>query len=244
MHRPTSLRQTYSVVLSHEWSCENAPGVCVGTGRNISLREMVMQHDRSAYLLRIWAYWFLCTFAVSVPAEVLQPFDLTDYLDRTWSHELVSFPLNTAAADAKPETRRRILSQLAFVAYQLADPDNYSPERRFSANPNMTSIMRSTLAICACCLRNHPMAETWAQAAVAEYKKELTNWIGPNGAWLENPHYQFASIPGLLAGSLALRNAGIHDFLREGQLRKTRRNAKQEKNGFCWNLSVHQNSVV
>jgi hypothetical protein len=137
----------------------------------------------------------------------------------TGAANLVDLALGTD--QLTPEQRRDLLSKLAFVAYQLADPDNYSPERRFSANPNMTSMMRSTLGVYACLLEGHPRSEEWAQAAIEEYEKELTNWIGPRGAWLENPHYQFASIPGIFAGSLALRNAGIRDFFREGQLRKT-----------------------
>lgn len=137
----------------------------------------------------------------------------------TGAANLVDLALGTG--QLTPEERKSLLSKLAFVAYQLADPDNYSPERRFSANPNMTSMMRSTLGVYACLLAGHPMSETWAQAAIAEYEKELTNWVGPKGAWLENPHYQFASIPGIVAGSLALRNAGIRDFFQEGQLRKT-----------------------
>lgn len=102
-------------------------------------------------------------------------------------------------------------AQLAFLGYTLARPSVISPERGFQANPNMTSMARACLGIVACTIPNHPQAKDWAQLAIDEMEKELTEWCGENGGWLEAPHYMTASIDSLLATAMALQGSGLSD---------------------------------
>jgi hypothetical protein len=110
-----------------------------------------------------------------------------------------------------PEERSRVKAQLAFLGYTLANPDFHSPERGYSANPNMTTSARGMLGLVACCLPNHPRARDWAQLALAEVRKELETWTGPNGGWLEAPHYMTVSMDSIIPVAAALRGKGFSD---------------------------------
>ena len=110
-----------------------------------------------------------------------------------------------------PEERDRVKAQLAFLGYTLARPLVISPERGFRANPNMTSMARGMLGVVACTIPNHPRARQWAETAVAELEHELEEWCGPNGGWLEAPHYATASLDALVSLALSLRGTGFSE---------------------------------
>ena len=114
-------------------------------------------------------------------------------------------------------------AQIAFLAYKLASPDYYSPERNFRANPNMTTTRYCAMAILACLVPDHPRAREWVQAGLDELDRELKEWTGPNGGWLESPHYQSTSISGMLLLSLAARNAGFPHLLDDARLARAMR---------------------
>src|SRR5262249_11445747 len=72
--------------------------------------------------------------------------------------------------------KQRIRAQLAFLGYTLANPLVISPEREYSANPNMTSTTRSALGVLACLIADHPEARTWADIAIQQMSEGLNEW--------------------------------------------------------------------
>jgi hypothetical protein len=104
-----------------------------------------------------------------------------------------------------PGQRQQVRAQVAFLGYTLASPAVISPERGFSANPNMTTSMRCMLGILACLIPDHPQAKAWAEMGISEMANELENWTGPNGGWLEAPHYMTVSMDAIVPLALALR---------------------------------------
>jgi len=102
-------------------------------------------------------------------------------------------------------------SQLAFLAYTLANPSVLSPERGFNANPNMTTTTRCLLGMIACLIPEHPKAKDWAELGIREMAKELEKWTGPNGGWLEAPHYMTVSMDAIIPFAIALRQTTFAD---------------------------------
>ncbi len=121
------------------------------------------------------------------------------------------------------EERARVKGQLAFLCYTLSSPAFISPERGFSANPNMTTTARGMLGLVACTIPNHPQARHWAQMAVDEIEHELADWCGPGGGWLEAPHYMTVSMDAIVATAMALRESGLTEveWLYDPRLKKT-----------------------
>jgi len=108
-----------------------------------------------------------------------------------------------------PEERTRLKAQLAFLGYTMYSPTFHSPERGYRANPNMTTTARGMLGLIACSIHGHPEARNWAQLAIDEMDRELDQWCGPNGGWLEAPHYMTVSMDAIVSLALALRNTGF-----------------------------------
>ena len=117
--------------------------------------------------------------------------------------------------------KRFVRAQAAFLGYKLASPDYYSVKRNYRANPNMTTARHAVLALIACLIPNHPMAREWAKQGMAEVDRELRQWVGPNGGWLEAPHYQTVSMGSIMVLAFAAHNAGIADYLYHERLLKT-----------------------
>jgi len=126
-----------------------------------------------------------------------------------WSAIAADLVLGSKALS--PEEEQRLRAQLAFLGYTLARPTFISPERGFKANPNMTSSARGMLGIVACTIPQQPNAKNWAELSIGEMKEELETWCGPNGGWLEAPHYMTVSMDGLMSLALALRGKGFTD---------------------------------
>ncbi|MCH5372975.1 MAG: heparinase II/III-family protein, partial [Planctomycetes bacterium] len=126
-----------------------------------------------------------------------------------WSAILADLALSPGVLAS--EERDRIRGQLAFLGYVLASPTFHSPERGYSANPNMTTTARGMLGLVACCIRNHPQAREWAQLGVAEIQRELDTWCDSNGGWLEAPHYMTVSMDSIVPLAIALRGTGFSD---------------------------------
>jgi hypothetical protein len=102
--------------------------------------------------------------------------------------------------------RERVRAQLAFLGYTLASPSVHSPERGFKATANMTTMIRCELGVLACLIPDHPHAREWATIGIREMANELKTWAGPNGGWLEAPHYATVSLDSIMPLALAARS--------------------------------------
>ncbi len=114
-------------------------------------------------------------------------------------------------------------AQIAFLAYKLSSPNYYSLERNYRANPNMTTTRYCAMTILACLVPDHPRAKAWAQGGLDEVERELKEWTGPNGGWLESPHYQTTAMSGILLLSFAARHAGFADYLHDVRFERAMR---------------------
>jgi len=126
-----------------------------------------------------------------------------------WSAIMADLVLGSPAL--KTEERERIRAQLAYLGYTLASADFISPERGFSANPNMTTSARGMLGLVACTIPEHPAARAWADLAVREVERELDQWCDAEGGWLEAPHYMTVSMDSIVGLAMALRESGLSD---------------------------------
>ncbi len=121
----------------------------------------------------------------------------------------------------KPEMSRRMRAQLAFLGHVVDRADFWSPERGFSANPNMTTTIAAYRAAIACAIPSHPMAGSWIGHALDELREnELFHWSDSNGGWLEAPHYAMLSFDYLIGCFLMARNAGFSDDLYHPRMKK------------------------
>jgi hypothetical protein len=121
-----------------------------------------------------------------------------------------------------PEERALFRAQMAYLAYQMADPQTWDMERGYhSGNPNMSVSYTLSLGVIAAALRDHPMARIWAQRATQWEEKWLAEEVGPNGEWLpEGSHYGVVSLEPLVTYAVAAQRAGFHDFTNDPRLKK------------------------
>jgi len=126
--------------------------------------------------------------------------------------------LGTGVMTGAEEARLR--AQAAFLGYTLMRPDYWSPERGFSANPNMTTMVASYQVGYGCLLRSHPEAKGWAETGLRELKRELDEWSDDNGGWLEAPHYAMASYDYILGCFIMARNCGFADHVYDPKMKR------------------------
>jgi hypothetical protein len=119
-----------------------------------------------------------------------------------------------------PEQRKRMLAQIAFLAYALNREDYWSPERGFEANPNMTTTVALYRTALAALIRSHPMAAEWAENGLSELRRELLEWSDEDGGWLEAPHYAMVSLDHILGAFVMARNADFSDDLFDPRVRR------------------------
>ncbi|HOF88774.1 MAG TPA: hypothetical protein PLZ36_11835, partial [Armatimonadota bacterium] len=108
-----------------------------------------------------------------------------------------------------PEEQERIFAQLAFVAEKLLSPDYQSPGRSLTGNPNMVTAWCGALVMMACMMPEHPRAKAWYTEGMGRLDYMLEHWQGPNGAWIEAPHYMMAAIDPIFLAKVAAVNAGF-----------------------------------
>jgi len=124
------------------------------------------------------------------------------------------WPLVDMAMPYLTEKEREVLrARLLFLAYTLASDNYWSPRLGLSANPNMTTLVYAELAFDSFLFPKHPMAEGWRKAAVDEMFHEVETWSGPNGGWLEAPHYATVALDHIVAIGYAMKNLGLGDQL-------------------------------
>lgn len=120
-------------------------------------------------------------------------------------------------ANERPYLRGR----MAYLAYRLADPANWSIERGYcSGNPNMSVSHLMGLGFAAALLRDHPMAETWAQSTLHRFRLWMEESVGPNGEWGESQHYVHVSVNAMVAFATAAQRAGFADFFADPKFRQ------------------------
>lgn len=123
-------------------------------------------------------------------------------------------PLADLAMPHLSSRERDVLrARLLFLAYKLASEKYWSPRLGFSANPNMTTLVYAELAFLSFLFPRHPMAAEWRKAAVGEMFHEVETWSGPNGGWLEAPHYATVALDHIVAIGYAMKNLGLGDKL-------------------------------
>jgi len=120
-----------------------------------------------------------------------------------------------------PEMVERLKAQFAFIGYTVSRTDYWSPERGYSANPNMTTTVAAYKCAIGCLLPEHPLAAAWVADAMTELKDvELDTWSDDNGGWLEAPHYAMASYDYMAGCFLMTHNAGFNEYLFDPKMKK------------------------
>lgn len=144
------------------------------------------------------------------------------WFSETITRLVLDHDLVTGAGLLTPEDEAAVRAALVFGARVLSHPDYWNRSRSLmSANPNMHSSIVLPLGILGLALRGHPEAAGWLRAAEAELERELSEWISPGGAWIENPSYQVASLDGMFLFAEAIRAAGGKDWFSDPRLRDT-----------------------
>ncbi len=120
-----------------------------------------------------------------------------------------------------PAEKERIFAQLAFIGDKIYSPDYISPGRSFAGNPNMVTAWCGSLVLLACMLPDHPYAAAWYKEGMGRIDYMLEHWQGPNGAWLEAPHYMMVAIDPIFMAKSAAANAGFSDGKLDEKLIRT-----------------------
>ncbi|MCX5660456.1 MAG: hypothetical protein NTW19_12140 [Planctomycetota bacterium] len=118
------------------------------------------------------------------------------------------------------QERKILRAQMAYMAYRLASPANWSPARGYnSGNPNMTVAHLVNQGLAACVLRDHPMAKEWAAAPIAA----MGEWLGridPAGHWPESSGYARVAESKFVYFAIATDRAGLHPFLEDPRFKR------------------------
>jgi len=118
-----------------------------------------------------------------------------------------------------PAERKLFRAQMAYLAYRLANPSNWSPERGFnSGNPNMTVAHTLNQGFAACTLRDHPLAKAWCEKPIT-YMEAWMNRLDASGYWNESGHYGRVSVSKLMLFAIALQKAGFKDYFTDARMK-------------------------
>ena len=119
-----------------------------------------------------------------------------------------------------PAERTCSRAQMAYLAYRLANPANWSPERGFrSGNPNMTVTHTLNLGLAACTLRDHPLAKSWVAPSLQSMEGWL-NRLDAQGHWPESGHYARVSVSKFILFAIAAKQAGFHDYFTDARMKR------------------------
>lgn len=121
-------------------------------------------------------------------------------------------------ADEKADIRATLVLGGVFLKH----PDFWNVERGLcSGNPNMTVAILLPQGLLGLGLEGHPRAADWLKGAEAELNSELSDYIDANGAWIECPGYQSASLDAMFILMQALRNGTGRDYFNDSRFKKT-----------------------
>ena len=112
-----------------------------------------------------------------------------------------------------PAERKLFRSQMAYLAYRLASPANWSTAHGYnSGNPNMTVAHTVNQGLAACVLSDHPMAKQWGAPTVAAMDGWL-NRLDSAGHWPESSGYARVAESKMVYAAIALHRAELRPFL-------------------------------
>lgn len=187
--------------------------------RDLIVAALYGKDDRFAPLLRMGAMAsarrFTDHFFEPIPS------------DRTWVSSWFGGELGISVVDSgsrylTPEQFRRVRARMLFMAYKLAsDMFEYSRTGRGAPLNMCRTHVNGFLGSIALLYPHHPKAREWIETAKKEMVFELTECNGPNGGWVEAPHYMTVSMDYLVAFALDLARAGEEDLLYHERLKQT-----------------------
>ncbi|MEI7435724.1 MAG: hypothetical protein WCL16_02825, partial [bacterium] len=119
-----------------------------------------------------------------------------------------------------PQERRVLRAQMAYLAYRLASPANWSTAHGYnSGNPNMTVAHLVNQGLAASVLSDHPMAKEWVALPMASMNGWLDG-IDDAGHWPESSHYARVSESKMVYFSIATHRAGLYPFLDDPRFKR------------------------
>lgn len=111
-----------------------------------------------------------------------------------------------------PEQRKALLEKIVQVNTTLHRPDYWNPKSdKFSLNPNMQTSANGYRVAFAALIPSHPQAKGWFETGWKGLRKEVADWIDPQGGMVECPHYSMVIFDQWIASFLIARNAGVAD---------------------------------
>lgn len=122
------------------------------------------------------------------------------------------------------EERPVLQAQMAYLAYYLASPSNWSMERGYmSGNLNMSVMHVLNLGVLAAAIPEHPMAEEWSAGALAMMDQWLDEKVGPAGEFRgpgeSQANYAPVSAAMMVTYGIVATRAGFRDFVDDPRLR-------------------------
>ena len=119
-----------------------------------------------------------------------------------------------------PADRKLFRAQMAYLAYRLASPANWSRERGYNTgNPNMTVAHILNQGLAACVLSDHPMAREWSRKPIA-YMNKWLNRVDSAGHWPESAGYGRVSESKFVYYAVAAHRAGLANFLSDERFKR------------------------
>ena len=119
-----------------------------------------------------------------------------------------------------PAERKLFRAQMAYLAYRLASPANWSLERGYaSGNKNMTVAHVVNQGLAACVLQDHPQAKFWSEQPLASMNMWMDR-LDPAGNWPESSGYARASESKFIFYAVAAQRAGFGNFLADPRFKR------------------------
>ena len=164
---------------------------------------------------------------------------------RPWA---VLYDFAAAEGVFSDEDDRLVRATFAFYCYKIFDPDYWPADHLVFRDDHPRSAHRthwfpnrqsdwcfynidniphnfhgdlwSAAGCVAMALGNHPLGRQWVNRTLEWWESELSDWIFPEGAWLESATYTLNSMKDYLVYCRALANAGIRDYFTDERLQR------------------------
>ncbi len=115
--------------------------------------------------------------------------------------------------------REVVRARMLFCAYTWSSRRFWWPEAGLHWLPNMTTIVKIPVGFVALTYPDHPRAQEWLEFTMTEVERQFEEWTGPDGGWIEAPHYAAVSLDYLAGIGYAMLNAGHPSPLHDPRLR-------------------------
>jgi len=107
-----------------------------------------------------------------------------------------------------PAQRQELLKKIVQVNILLHDPKYWDPTKGLCTyNPNMTTSANGYRVAFAALIPSHPKSKGWFEAGFSQIKKEIDDWMDPQGGMIECPHYSMVIFDQWIASLLIAKNA-------------------------------------